>query len=110
MFEVFNVATACGTIYFRTTEVEPGRATTVGTAMNPNDPLIQARLQMLGAMAQMHNVAHWLQANGENLNEKTLLIVGATMMTTVQYTATAISIINKPDVERPIMGRRCLFY
>lgn len=78
--------------------------------MNPDDPVLRARIDMAAMVAQMAQIAGWLQVNGNDWPDPVKLFVSVTLITIRRYAQSAVQIINQPSVERPVMGRRCIFY
>jgi len=78
--------------------------------MNPDDPLLQVRVEVAAAMLNMMKVGQQLAAHADDIDDAMALVLGTLMMLTCQYAATTMRILNQPNVEQPMLGRRCIFY
>lgn len=78
--------------------------------MNPNDPLIAARIEVASAMLRMLRVGAQLKAREKDITDAAALVIGTAMMLTCQYAAATMRILNQPTIEQPALGRRCMFY
>lgn len=78
--------------------------------VNPNDPMFQVRMQIISVMIQMAKVGEQMQENADDIDDKTALIFGCSMMMICQYAVISMRITDNPTVPQPIIGRRCMFY
>jgi hypothetical protein len=66
------------------------------------NPIAAYYVQAIGIIMQMDKVARWMVANGEHLDNRAALILGAWMMKVANYAQTTLIALRNPTVQVPL--------
>lgn len=77
---------------------------------NAMNHMAYARFQTVAVAVQLMPVVAWINDNKENLDNRTVMVLGAFIADLSHHATTILNILNAPTVIQPIAGKRCMFY
>lgn len=74
------------------------------------DAVRRAQLQLAGMGLLMIQVSVWIHQHTDTMPDSVQSFLGATLLTVHRYGQTSHDVMADPTAQRPVMGRRCMFY